>query len=243
LLFRKKKPAEPPPAAEPSVPSPDPQVVRTLERLQQSGAQLLVRAGGAEAYTSVVLGLGRDGFFVDTLSPPEGDRRVTPGTRVEIETLLQGITYTFGARVLGKVQFVDELPAFKLAYPEAIHGEKRRKSPRVETAGDVTLSFLRPFACDAPVVNLSEGGMAFEYDAELGRLRRGTVIAEILLELGPHPVVTVQGRVVGHVVAGLGGLTLPRRYRASVAFEGLDDRALETIRAYLATRRALDAAG
>jgi c-di-GMP-binding flagellar brake protein YcgR len=163
-----------------------------------------------------------------------------PGVEVEVETLFQSITHTFRTNVVNRVQFVDELPAFKLAYPAEIESARRRRSPRIETRGDASLSFLQPFACDAPVVNVSEGGLAFEYGAELGRLRRGVVIRELLLELGSHPVVTVQGRVVGNVVAELGGITLPRRYRASLAFQGLSPEDGEVLQAYLAELKGLD---
>ncbi len=245
MLFRKTKKTGPPPAEaptpEPEVPPTDPQVLETLERLKKAGVQLLVHAGGPDAYTTEVVGLGRDGFFVDTLSPPDGDRRMVPGRPVRVETLLQGISYAFETEVLAKVQFVDELPAFKLAYPDEIPGERRRKSPRIDTAGDASLSFLHPFRLDAPVVNVSEGGLAFEYEAAIGRLRPGTVVREILLELGRLPVITVQGRVVGNVVAELGGISLPRRYRASLAFEGMDEAGLSVIRSYIAERKVLDA--
>ena len=239
MLFRKKK-AELSPADEPVRPPVERGVLETLERLEKAGVQLLVRIGGPEVYTSEVVGLGRDAFFIDTLSPPEGDPRVHPGLPIEIETLFQGITHTFGTHVMAKVQFVDELPAFKLAYPQTIDSTRRRRSPRIDTQGDASLSFLRPFACDAPVVNLSEGGLAFEYGAEAGRLRRGTVIRDILLELGSHPVITVQGRLVGNVVAELGGISLPRRYRASLAFQGLSAGDREIIGAYLAELKGVD---
>jgi c-di-GMP-binding flagellar brake protein YcgR len=184
--------------------------------------------------------LGRDAFFIDTLSPPEGDRRVVPGARLRVETLFQGMTYLFEAQVLGRVQFVDELPAFKLGYPEHIRAERRRRSPRVAAGEDASLSFLVPFACDAPVVNLSEGGLAFDYDAELGRLRLGTVVRDVLLELGPRPVFAVQGRVVGNLVVELGALSLPRRYRAGLAFQGLPPEGLAQIREYLAELKGVD---
>ncbi len=241
MLFRKRKAAsEPPPT--PIQPPPPAEVLRTLERLQKAGSQLVVRLAGGEAYTSVLLALGREAMFVDTLSPPEGDRLMLPGTLVEIESLDQGVTYRFETRVLGKVQYVDELPAFRLAYPRGVRGERRRKSPRVATEGDASLLFLRPFRCEAPVINVSEGGLAFEYDAELGRLGAGVRIRDILLELGDRPVVTVHGRVVAHVVAALGGLTLPRRYRASLAFEDLEPGAREVIREYVARRKGVDVA-
>jgi hypothetical protein len=239
VIFRKKTP---PPLAreEPILPPIDRRVLETLERLQKAGVQLLVRIGGPDVFTSEVVGLGRDAFFIDTLSPPEGDPRVRPGLPVEVETLYQGITHKFHTQVVSKVQFVDELPAFKLAYPEDIQSTRRRQSPRIDTHGDASLSFLHPFSCDAPVVNLSEGGLAFEYDVELGRLRRGTVIREILLEVGAHPVVTVQGRVVGNLVAELGGIGLPRRYRGSLAFQGLTDVERTVIAAYLAELKGMD---
>ncbi len=241
MLFRRRKAvSEAPPA--PSQPPPPAEVLQTLERLQKAGSQLLVRLAGGEAYTSLLLALGREAIFVDTLSPPEGDRLMLPGTLVEIESLDQGVTYRFEARVLGKVQYVDELPAFRLTYPRAVRAERRRKSPRVATQGDASLLFLRPFRCEAPVINVSEGGLAFEYDAELGRLGSGVRIRDILLELGDQPVVTVHGRVVAHVVAALGGLTLPRRYRASLAFEDLEPGAREVIRQYVASRKGVDVA-
>ncbi len=239
MLFR-KKPDSPSPPEEPEGPSVEPATLALLESLQKSGVQLLVRMGGPDVYTSEVVGLGRDGFFVDTLSPPGGDARVQSGTVLEIETLVRGTTHLFEAPVLGKVQFIDELPAYKIAYPSEIRSERRRKSPRVDTRGDASLSFLQPFACDAPVVNLSEGGLAFEYPAELGRLRKGAVVRDVLLELGAHPVITVQGRVVGNVVAELGGISLPRRYRTSVSFQGLTGREAATIRAYLGELRGAD---
>ena len=241
MLFRKKK-ALPPSPEEPASPPPpaDRSLLETLERLEKAGVQLLVRVGGPEVYTSEVVGLGRDAFFIDTLSPPEGDRRMQPGVGVEIETLFESITHTFAAKVVSRVQFVDELPAFKLAYPAEIESARRRRSPRIETRGDASLSFLEPFGCDAPVVNVSQGGLAFEYGAELGRLRRGMVIRELLVELGSHPVLTVQGRVVGNVVAELGGISLPRRYRASLAFQGLSSGDGAVLRAYLAELKRLD---
>jgi hypothetical protein len=193
-----------------------PEVLEVLQRLEKSGVQLLVQLTGTDVYTTEVVGLGRDGFFIDTFSPPEGDRRVIPGARLYVETLYQGMTYTFETTAQGKVQFVDELPAFKVAYPEAIRSERRRKSPRVETRGDASLSFLSPFACDAPVVNLSEGGLAFDYGADLGRLRMGTLVAE------------------------LGGLSLPSRYRASLAFQGLGAKEEAVVRAYLAELKGAD---
>lgn len=243
MLFRKKTAPAPPPADEPPetpAPAVAPQVLQTLERLQKTGVQLLIRMPPDEVFTSGVVGLGRDSFFIDTLSPPEGDRRVRAGATVEVETLLQGMRYTFAAQVLGKVQFVDELPAFRVAYPAEIRGEQRRKSPRLRTRGDASLSFLHPFACDAPVVDVSEGGVAFEYPAELGRLRRGAVIREVLLELADSPVLTVHGKVVGNLVAELGALSLPRRYRASLALEGLGAAQREVLRAYLAGLKGLD---
>jgi c-di-GMP-binding flagellar brake protein YcgR len=233
-MFRKRK--DPSAAAgEPYFPQVDPSVLELLGRLEKLGAQLLVRpAGVPDSYTTAVVGLGRDGFFIDTLSPPEGDARLRVGGSLGIEVLFQGFAYRFDTPVLGKVRFVDELPAFKLGYPGQLRGERRRRSPRVDTRGDSSLSFLRPFACDAPVVTLSEGGLAFEYGAELGRLRRGAFLRDVLLELGDRPVITVQGKVVAHLVTQLGGLGLPRRYRISLAFHGLSTRELEAIRGYLA---------
>lgn len=239
MLFR-KKPDSPASSEEPAGPPVGSTTLELLETLQKSGVQLLVRLGGPEVYTSEVVGLGREGFFIDTLSPPSGDARVQRGTSLEIETLVQGMTHIFEVAVLGKVQFIDELPAYKVAYPSEIRSERRRKSPRVDTRGDASLSFLLPFACDAPVVNLSEGGLAFEYPAELGRLRKGAVVRDVLLELGAHPVITVQGRVVGNVVAELGGISLPRRYRTSLSFQSLEDRDAATIRAYLEELRGVD---
>jgi len=233
VIFRKRRVPELPPETSSATLAP-PEVLEVLNRLEKGGGQLTVRTRDGQTYASAVVGLGRDGFFIDTLSPPEGDERVRPGAPLTIETLFQGISYRLETSVVGRVRFVDELPAFKLDYPEAIHAEKRRKTPRVETKGDASLSFLRPFACDAPVVNLSEGGLAFEHGAELGRLRRGTVIREILLELGEHPVISVQGRVVGQVVRELGGIGLPRRYRVSVAFQGLRVSDVEIVLSYLA---------
>jgi c-di-GMP-binding flagellar brake protein YcgR len=238
VFFRRKKDLPSPPD-EPLEPEVDPRVLEILDRLEKMGILLTVRPGTAqdESYTTAVVGLGRDGFFVDTFSPPEGDARVRPGALLVFETLYQGFTYRFETNALSRVQFVDELPAFKLQYPQQIDGERRRKSPRIETSGDCSLSFLRPFSCDAPVVNLSEGGLAFEHGTELGRLRNGMVIRDILLELGTQPVVTVQGRVVGVVVCELGGLSLPRRYRVSLAFQGLADAHRDVIQTYLAEAR------
>ena len=240
MLFRRKK-APPSPPEETQEPFADPAVLEALQRLEKAGVQLLVQLSGPDVFTSEVVGLGRDAFFIDTLSPPEGDRRVVPGARLQVETLYQGMTYLFEAPVVGRVQFVDELPAFKLNYPSTIRAERRRKSPRVEAREDASLSFLVPFACDARVVNLSEGGLGFDYDAEVGRLRLGTVVRDVLLELGPRPVFAVQGRVVGNLVVELGALSLPRRYRASLAFQGLSSEGLEQIRDYLAELKGVDA--
>lgn len=233
-MFRRKKAA--PESPEPYFPAVEPAVVETLERLQKLGAQLVARPGGpaGEAYTTSVLGLGKDGFFVDTLSPPEGDAKVRPGVLLSLESLFQGTTYRLETTVLGRVQFIDELPAFKLEYPLQLDAVRRRRSPRVDTRGDAALSFLKPFPCDAPVVNLSTGGLAFEHGAELGRLRTGSLLRDVLLELGDLPVIPVQGKIVGQVVAELGGLNLPRRYRVSLAFQGLSPEGTRAIETFLA---------
>lgn len=235
-MFRKRRAAPEEAVEEPELPL-DPAVLEVLGRLESTGAQLLIRPKGAgESYTSAVVGRGRDGFFVDTLSPPDGDARLRVGSTVEVETLFQGLIYRFETTVLGKVRFVDDLPAFKLTYPEWLRGERRRRNPRVDTRGDASLSFLRPFPCDAPVLNVSEGGLAFEYGAELGRLRKGVLLHDVLLELGAHPVVNVTGRVVACNVAELGGIGLPRRFRISLAFQGLAGRELEILQRYVAER-------
>jgi c-di-GMP-binding flagellar brake protein YcgR len=231
-MFR-KKPTPPPEYEEPLASPVDPRVLEILDRLEKAGVQLTVRLGKGAAYTTAVVGLGKESFFVDTLSPPDGDQLMKPGTRVDFETLFQGTLYLFEARAQGRVRFVDELPAFRVGYPEKIRGERRRKTPRVPTPGDASLSFLQPFACDAPVVNVSEGGVALEYGAELGRLRRGTVLKDLLLELGSYPVISIQARVVAQVVCELGGLGLPRRYRVSLAFQGLSASDMDVVRAYL----------
>lgn len=237
MVFRKKRPPEPEPE-EPAAPPVAAEVMEILDRLEKGGGQLTVHTADGGSYTSAVIGLGRDAFYLDTLSPPEGDLRVAGGGRLSVETLFQGIQYRFDAFVTGKVRFVDELPAFKVEYPDRIEAERRRKSPRVAIQGDASLSFLQPFSCDAPVVNLSEGGLAFELAAELGRLRRGTMLRDVLLELGGHPVFAVQGRVVGQTVSELGGLGLPRRYRVSLAFQGLAAPGRDLIRTYLAELQA-----
>lgn len=231
MFFKRRRPVEEP--EEPAVLPVDPQVLASLDRLEKAGVQVTAWPGTGEPHTTAVVGLGKDSFFVDTLSPPDGDLLVKPGTPLVMETLLQGMLYRFETRALGRVRFVDELPAFRLEYPAEIHVERRRKSPRVPTHGDASLSFLQPFACDAPVVNVSRGGVAFEYGAELGRLRRGLVLKDLLLEVGRHPVVAVQARVVAQVVCELGGLGLPRRYRASLAFLGLTPSESSVIGAYV----------
>lgn len=231
-MFRKKwKPLRE--SEEPTLPSVDPQILNTLDRLEKAGVQVTLQAERGESYTTAVVGLGRDSFFIDTLSPPDGDSLVKPGTWLKMDTLLQGTIYRFETKALGRVRFVDELPAFRVEYPEQIRSERRRKSPRVPTPGDASLSFLEPFACDAPVVNISRGGVAFEYGAELGRLQRGTLLKGLLLEMGRHPVISVPARVVAQVVCELGGLGLPRRYRASLSFQGLSTSQTSVLNAYL----------
>lgn len=243
-MFKKKKkqvPPTPQPEQRPPEPIVDPTVLETLQRLEKAGVQLSVNIGGVESYTSEVVGVGRDAFFIDTMSPPEGDRRAVEGKTIKIETLLSGISYSFEGRILGKVQFLDELPAFKISYPKTIGEARRRKSPRINTVGSgASISFLHPFSCDAPVVNLSEGGLAFEYDANMGRLRRGATIDEILLELGQNPVISVRCKAVGNLIAELGGLGLPRKYKASLTFQGLSGRDLQIIQTYLASLKTLD---
>jgi len=239
VLFRKKPPVPPPSPETLPEPRAPAAVLDLLQRLEKAGVQLLVRPGGPEEFTSEVVGLGLDALFIDTLSPPWGDARLGAGTRLQVETLLDGITYHFSTVSRGKVQFVDELPALKLDYPAEVDSERRRKSPRIATQGGASLSFLHPFACDAPVVNFSEGGLAFEYAAELGRLKVGTVVPEVLLELGSHPVVRVRGLVVGNLVVGLGGISLPRRYRTGLAFQGLEPRHRELFSTYLDELRAV----
>jgi hypothetical protein len=89
-------------------------------------------------------------------------------------------------------------------------------------------------------VNLSEGGIAFEYAADLGRLKVDSVVRDLLLELGRQPVLRVQGKVVGNLVVEIGGISLPRRYRTSLAFLELSTKQRQSIRAYLDELKTLD---
>lgn len=200
-----------------------PEVFEVLDRLQKSGTQLTVRFSRSEVYTSELLGLGKDGFFIDTFSPPQGDRHAKAGRLIELESIIEGISYVFRTTVMGKVRFLDDMPAFKLAYPQTLKQEARRKNNRHPTKGTSRISFIRPFACDAPVVDIGEGGFAFEYSAELGRLAHDTRLGGAMLEMGPHGVMEVKVEVVGSLVASLGGLSLPATYRTGVRFLSLSE--------------------
>jgi c-di-GMP-binding flagellar brake protein YcgR len=236
-MFRRKPPE--PREAQPEELSPaiDPQVFDFLDHMEKAGVQVLIRMGPREVYTTSVVGLGRDAFYIDTLSPPEGDRHVAPGSVIECEMLMAGITHVFRTAVLGRVEFVDELPAFKLSYPQEIETFRRRRSPRVQALGAASISFREPFGCDALVSDISEGGLAFEYAAELGRLRRGTVLDDVLLEMGSSPVIRIEAEVVGVLVTELGGLSLPSRYRASLRFIGLGAQEQRRIAAFMEEAR------
>lgn len=228
-------------SADSAQPAGDPRVFAALDRMEKAGVQLLVRFGRSEIFTSTLLGLGRDAFFIDTLSPPSGDQLAVRGSTVDIETLINGITYRFTAKVMGKVEFLDDLPAFKLAYPASVSEEHRRKSRRIRTRGTASISFLEPFNCDAPVVDISEGGFAFEYGAEMGRLRNGTRLNGVLLELGIRGVVKVDADVVVSVVSGLGGLSLPKTYRTGVRLVGLSGADRAKLKSYLEELQILPA--
>lgn len=195
-----------------------PEALVVLENLEKAGVQLTVRFSRSEAYTSSVLGLGRDGFFIDTLSPPSGDRHAKPGKLVEVESLIEGEKYLFRTTVVGKVEFLDELPAFKLKYPRELSTIHRRRAPRMLARGSSRLTFMRPFDCDARVVDIGEGGLAFEYPAELGKLLPGTRLDGARLYMGVYGSVELKCEIVGTLVNSLGGLSLPSSYRTGVRF-------------------------
>lgn len=215
----------------------DPVVFHLLDRLEKVGAQLLVRLEGKQMFSTTVVGLGHDGFYIDTLTPPSGDALMSKGAAVTLESLLGGVSYDFSCKVVSKVRFLDELPAFKLGYPEVIDEGRRRKSPRVLTQGSSRISFSRPFECSATVCDISEGGLAFEYDAELGRLANGTLLGGVLLEVEGKPAVELHPEVVGNLVTELGGLSLPSRYRTSVSFSRLGSAERSAIESYIGTLR------
>jgi c-di-GMP-binding flagellar brake protein YcgR len=223
--------------AEGEEPTIDPTMFRILERLEKVGSQLLVRLGGRDMYTTTVVGLGRDGFFIDTLTPPTGDAHLRKGAVVELEALLGGVSYHLTSRVVSKVQFLDELPAFKLDYPVNVDETRRRKSPRVPTKGTASISFSRPFQCEATVRDISAGGLAFEYQAELGRLPSGTLLGGALLEMSGQPILEIHPEVVGNLVVELGGLSLPSRYRTSVSFTRLNERGHRFLENYIEALR------
>ena len=75
MIFRKRRAPDPAPEA-PAGPLAPPEVLETLDRLAKGGGQLTVRTRDGQTYTSAVVGLGRDAFYIDTLSPPEGDDKV-----------------------------------------------------------------------------------------------------------------------------------------------------------------------
>jgi c-di-GMP-binding flagellar brake protein YcgR len=214
-------------------PTIDPVIFHILDRLEKVGAQLLVRLGAKEVYTTTVVGLGHDGFFIDTLTPPSGDARMQKAAAVEVESLLGGVSYDFSSRVISKVRFLDELPAFKLSYPTGIDEGRRRRSPRILAKSTASISFSRPFKCNATVHDISVGGLAFEYDAEFGRLANGTLLGGVLLEIEGQPAIEVHPEVVGNLVVELGGLSLPSRYRTSVSFTRIGKSELKSIESYI----------
>lgn len=239
MFFGKKKKAEPEGAENRGDgPEVNPEVFKKLDSLQKAGAQLSVRFMRNEAYTTSILGLGRDGFFIDTLSPPSGDRHALEGRPVQIEALLDGESYLIRTSVLGKVSFLDELPAFKLAYPKEMRHEQRRKNRRLPTRGTAKLVFTRPFDCEGEVVDIGEGGLAFEYNAEQGRLATGTRIGGAVLELGQYGELGIKGEVVGLLVAALGGLSLPSTYRAGLRFVTLTELEKARLAEYLKSLEA-----
>lgn len=216
----------------------DPGIFRSLESLEKAGAQLSLRFTRHEAYTSTILGLGRDGFFIDTLSPPSGDRHAADGRPVQVETLLDGESFTFRSTVLGKVGFLDDMPAFKLSYPQEVRREQRRKNRRLHARGTSRVTFTRPFECEGSVMDVGEGGLAFEYNAELGRLTAGTRIGGALLEMGQYGTIEIGAEVVGVLVASLGGLSLPSTYRAGARFVSLTETARTKLGDYLKSLEA-----
>lgn len=222
-------------------PAAEPRVLATLDAMQKSGVQLAVRFGRSEIFLSSVVGLGREAFFIDTFTPPTGDALALPGAPIGVESLMGGTTLRFSTRILGKVEFLDELPAFKIEYPAVVVEEKRRKSPRIVTGGTASISFLEPFRCDATVVDISETGFAFEYGAHYGKLRAGTRLSGALLEIGARGVMTVEAEVVETLVASLGGLSLPRTYRAGARLVGVSVAERARIKAYMQDIQSLSA--
>lgn len=233
MFFGKKKKAAEQSGARDDLPGVSPETFKTLEGLEKAGAQLSLRFTRHEAYTSTILGLGRDGFFIDTLSPPSGDRHAVEGRPVQIETLLDGVSFNFSAKIIGKVGFLDDMPAFKLTYPAELRHEQRRKNRRIHARGTSRLKFTRPFECEGTVVDIGEGGLAFEYNAEEGRLAPGTRIGGGLLEMGQYGVIEVGAEVVGLLVASLGGLSLPSTYRAGLRFTSVTENARAHLAEYL----------
>lgn len=238
MFFSRKKKDAATPKERDDAPEVEPEIFRTLEGLEKAGAQLSLRFTRHEAYTSTILGLGRDGFFIDTLSPPSGDRHAAEGRPVQVETLLDGESYTFRTNVVGKVGFLDDMPAFKLGYPTELKREQRRKNRRLHAKGTSRFTFTRPFECEGTVVDIGEGGLAFEYNAEIGRLAAGTRIGGGLLEMGQYGTVEVGAEVVGILVASLGGLSLPSSYRAGARFVSLSETAKAKLGEYLKSLEA-----
>ncbi len=214
-------------------PLPSPEVFHKLETLKKAGVQLSLRFTSHEAYTSEILGLGRDGFFIDTLTPPAGDRQARKGRSVEIQSILEGVSYGFKSEIVGKVQFLDELPAFKLLYPAEVLEEARRKTARLNARGTSRITFIRPFSCDASVEDIGLGGLSFEYPAETGRLAPGTRLGGAVLELGPFGLIELRADVVGTLVASIGGLSLPATYRSGIKFQSLGESEKNRLTEYL----------
>lgn len=213
------------------------EVFSMLDNLKKAGVQLAVRFAGTELFTSEILGLGRDGFFIDTLTPPSGDRQAKPGRSAEFQSMLEGISYIFKCEVIGKVKFLDELPAFKMSYPVAVRNEARRKNNRLNALGTARFIFMRPFDCDADVVDVGEGGLAFEYPSSLGRLAPGTRLGGTRLDMGSFGTIEVKAEVVGTLVASIGGLSLPSSYRSGVRFFGLNENERVKLTDYLKSLR------
>jgi len=210
-----------------------PEIFRVLESLEKAGTQLVVRFSRNDGFTSSILGLGREDFYIDTLSPPSGDRRAKPGALVEVESLLDGERYHFKTTVTGKVEFLDELPAFKLRYPDELIHEQRRKTKRLSSKSTAWVSFLRPFACDAVVTDIGSGGLGFEYPAEQGRLPVGMRLGGVKLDMGIYGIIEVRGEIVVTLVASLGGLSLPASYRTGMRFTSIGDAERAKLDEYL----------
>ena len=217
---------------------------QTLSKIFESHCLLDLRfEHGTGAYQTAILELvpGAGYFVIDALTPADGNAQAASKPSVRLRTRLLGMEVKFSSRIIQRGSHND-LPYYKMLYPQSIEVPQRRREYRVTVPLDKGVAvrfYTREGACvRGEIRDLSPGGFSARLlSGDTGRIERDVghqVVCEI--DLPRHATVRASIEIC-HVFPSR-GRSAPRVGARFIDIDARSERQLEHCVAELDRERA-----